>query len=124
MVAEADTAVNQVADLVSETARACKEQQTGIVQVNKAMAQMNSVTQAAAANSEETAAASEELSAQSEAQAAIVHELGGIIGRQAQDQPLQGPAYSPSGGKNVLALPAGVVEGSKPVPQPRPVKAI
>jgi len=50
--------------LISEIASASNEQAQGIEQVNKAVAQMNQITQSNAANSEESASAAEELSSQ------------------------------------------------------------
>jgi len=55
----------KVGDLIAEIAAASNEQAVGIEQVNKAVAQMNQVTQSNAANSEESASAAEELNSQS-----------------------------------------------------------
>ena len=49
----------KVGGLVSEIAAASQEQAQGIDQVNKAMVQMDQVTQGVAANAEESASASE-----------------------------------------------------------------
>jgi methyl-accepting chemotaxis protein len=54
----------KMGELIGEIAAASNEQALGIEQVNKAVAQMNEVTQSNAANSEESAAAAEELSGQ------------------------------------------------------------
>ncbi len=54
----------KVGDLIAEIAAASIEQAQGIEQVNKAVAQMNQVTQSNAANSEESASAAEELNSQ------------------------------------------------------------
>ena len=54
----------KVAEIIAEVAAASSEQSQGIEQVNKAVANMNSVTQQNAANSEESASAAEELSSQ------------------------------------------------------------
>jgi methyl-accepting chemotaxis protein len=54
----------RVDDLVGEIALACKEQAQGIGQINKAVIQMDKVTQSNAASAEETASAAEELNAQ------------------------------------------------------------
>jgi len=64
--AEIVSSVKKVADLNNEIASASEEQSNGIVQIGKAMNQMDQVTQQNAAAAEETAAAAEELSAQSE----------------------------------------------------------
>ena len=54
----------KVGGLVSEIAAASNEQAQGIDQVNKAVAEMDKVTQQTAANAEESASASEALNAQ------------------------------------------------------------
>jgi methyl-accepting chemotaxis protein len=66
--------VGKVAGLVAEIASASQEQTQGIGQVNEAMAQMDSVTQAATANSEESSSAAEELAGQAQ-------ELTSLVGR-------------------------------------------
>jgi methyl-accepting chemotaxis protein len=64
--------VSKVTDIVAEIAATSKEQSAGIEQVNKAMSQMNTVTQQNAASSEESSSAAAELSGQSEKLAAMV----------------------------------------------------
>jgi methyl-accepting chemotaxis protein len=64
---------------VAEINSATGEQSRGIDQINVAVAQMNTVTQSAAANSEEAAAASEELSAQAAELNVMVETLSGIV---------------------------------------------
>jgi methyl-accepting chemotaxis protein len=66
VLSEIVTAVRKVADLNNEIATASEEQSNGIIQIGKAMNQMDQVTQQNAAAAEETAAAAEELSGQSE----------------------------------------------------------
>jgi methyl-accepting chemotaxis protein len=55
------------AELVQEVAAASREQASGVDQVSKAMAQVDTVTQRNAASAEELASASEEVNAQAEA---------------------------------------------------------
>lgn len=69
----------KVSQLVGEVSAATDEQAQGIAQVNKAVSQMDQVTQANAASSEEAASASEELSAQAEELSSIVTELLAIV---------------------------------------------
>ncbi len=64
--------VAKVNDIVSEIAVASQEQSRGIDQVNKAVAEMDKVVQAAAANAEESSSAAEELSGQAEELASLV----------------------------------------------------
>jgi len=56
--------VGKVSDLVAEIAAASNEQAQGIAQANKALGQMDQVTQQNTANAEQSAAASQELSGQ------------------------------------------------------------
>ncbi|MBN2343038.1 MAG: hypothetical protein JXX29_01970 [Deltaproteobacteria bacterium] len=58
--------VGKVTDIISEITVASHEQARGIEQVNKAMIEMDKVTQRAAANSEESSSASEELAGQAQ----------------------------------------------------------
>jgi methyl-accepting chemotaxis protein len=66
--------VAKVSGIVASIAHASQEQAEGIEQSNKAMAQMDQVTQQSAANCEETSSAAEELSAQAQ-------ELASLVGR-------------------------------------------
>jgi methyl-accepting chemotaxis protein len=65
-------AVGKVSEIVANIAQASQEQADGIEQSNKAMAQMDQVTQQAAANSEETSSAAEELAGQAQELATLV----------------------------------------------------
>jgi methyl-accepting chemotaxis protein len=78
-------AVGKVSEIVATIAQASREQADGIEQSNKAMAQMDQVTQQAAANSEETSSAAEELAAQAQELAALVgrFQLSGVSRAQA-----------------------------------------
>jgi methyl-accepting chemotaxis protein len=78
----ADVTVNseKVGSLISEISAASNEQAQGIDQVNKAVAEMDKVTQQTAANAEESASASEELSAQAQQMKNISSGLADIIG--------------------------------------------
>jgi methyl-accepting chemotaxis protein len=77
---EVATSASKVGELVSEIAAASNEQAQGIEQVNKAVTEMDKVTQQNAANAEESASASEEMSAQAEQMRGIVGELIAIVG--------------------------------------------
>jgi len=88
LVARATGAFNDVVDnaakvagLVGEIAAASEEQANGIEQVNKAVAEMDTVTQGNAAKSEETASASQQLYAQADQMKAIVQDLMDLAGR-------------------------------------------
>lgn len=73
------SAVAKTKDLVGEIASASKEQAQGIEQVNRAVAQMEQVTQQTAANAEEYAATSGDLRAQSDRLSGIVDELMDLV---------------------------------------------
>jgi methyl-accepting chemotaxis protein len=59
-------AIRKTAQLVQEVAAASREQAAGVAQINRAMAQVDDVTQRNASAAEELASTAEELSAQAE----------------------------------------------------------
>ncbi|MBF0225466.1 MAG: MCP four helix bundle domain-containing protein [Desulfobacterales bacterium] len=69
----------KVEKLIGEISAASNEQAQGIEQVNKAVVEMDKVTQQNAANAEEAASASEELNAQSEQMIEIVKSLAVLV---------------------------------------------
>ena len=71
--------VGKTVEVVSEITAASQEQSQGLQQLNKAVTEIDTVTQSNAANAEEAAAASEELSAQTETLKEIVKELATLI---------------------------------------------
>ena len=71
-------------DLVAEIAGASREQSQGIDQVNKAVNEMDKVTQSSAANAEESASASEEMSSQAEQLKDFVRQLTALVGGKVQ----------------------------------------
>lgn len=74
-LAEITLQAKKVNELMDEIAAASQEQSQGISQINKAITQMEKVTQMNASNAEESASASEELSAQAENMKEIVGQL-------------------------------------------------
>ena len=72
--------VKKSGNLVGEIAMASKEQTEGMTQINKAMNQIDQVTQTVASTSEESAAAAEELNAQAVTMSDTVRELGSLVG--------------------------------------------
>ncbi len=68
-----------VTALIQEVNEAAGEQAQGIEQINKAMHEMDKVTQQTAANAEESASASEEMNAQALQMKEIAHELMLIV---------------------------------------------
>ncbi|MDR3459531.1 MAG: methyl-accepting chemotaxis protein, partial [Verrucomicrobiae bacterium] len=76
--------VRQVDELVAEVAGASREQTDGITQINKAVGQMDKVTQSNAATAEESAASAEELNAQAMTMKQSVNELLQLVGGQSE----------------------------------------
>jgi len=64
--------IGKVTDIVSEIAAAAREQSNGIDQVNRAITEMDKVTQQNAASAEESSSAASELSGQAEELAAMI----------------------------------------------------
>ncbi len=116
------TAVKKVSDIIAEIAAASQEQSAGIDQVNKAVMQMDEVTQQNAALVEEAAAASESMNDQAKnltqlmeffniGEQASAMEGGGAAVAMGQTDPQHGPARpaAPSGRQrgSTAARPAG-----------------
>jgi methyl-accepting chemotaxis protein len=80
---EVSISTSKVGELVGEIAAASQEQAQGIDQINKAVTEMDKVTQQTAANAEESASASEEMNAQAEQMKQISVTLVNIIGGSA-----------------------------------------
>ncbi len=70
----------KITGLIEEITQASREQSEGFGQINKAVTQMDRLTQQNAANAEESASASEELSAQAQQMFAIVGDLVALVG--------------------------------------------
>jgi methyl-accepting chemotaxis protein len=77
---EVSANASKVGDLVAEISAASQEQSQGIDQINKAVADMDKVTQSTAATAEESASASEEMNAQAEQMKQVSFTLVSIIG--------------------------------------------
>jgi methyl-accepting chemotaxis protein len=71
---------SKVGKLIDEIAAASQEQAQGIEQINKAVAEMDKVTQQNAANAEESAAAAQQMNAQAEVMKGFVSELDILAG--------------------------------------------
>jgi len=68
-----------VGDLIEKIAVASREQATGIEQVNKAVANMDSITQENAANAEESAAVSQEMESQTGTLGSVVSKMVSLV---------------------------------------------
>ena len=78
-LAEITGQAQKLNQLMAEIAAASQEQSQGVQQVNRAMLQMETVTQQNAANAEESASAAEELSSQAASMNQIVNELTKLV---------------------------------------------
>ena len=79
---EVAVAVRKSGELIGEIAAASQEQAQGIHQINKAVTEMDRVTQETSANAEESASASEEMAAQARQVEEIVETLDSIAGNR------------------------------------------
>ena len=77
---EVSESTSKVGELVTEITAASSEQAEGIEQINKAIVEMDKITQQNAANAEESASASEEMSAQALQMKDFVAELIRMVG--------------------------------------------
>lgn len=91
---EVVASTRKVGELVSEIAGASEEQARGIEHINRAVTEMDKVTQQNAANAEESASASEELSAQSEQMMDFVNQLVGLVSGSGHIMPAKRPSAS------------------------------
>ncbi len=105
--------VKRVTDLVGDMASAAREQSTGIDQINRAVAQMDQVTQGNAAQTEEMSATAQGLTDQAEQLRALVarFRLSTESSRAAPDRPR---ATSASARRAVARRPAKVVRRALP----------
>ena len=78
--AEVSQSSTRVGELVSEIAAASREQAQGIDQINKAVTEMDKVTQSNAANAEESASAAEAMRSQAASLLDYVGELEALVG--------------------------------------------
>jgi methyl-accepting chemotaxis protein len=108
--------VRQLETLVSEIATASTEQSTGIQQVNRAVSDMDRITQGNAAHAEKTASAATELDAQAVALGSAIEELrriiGGDIGAAYPAHTKPTLARHPAPGKGGVKSPAAAPEPS------------
>jgi methyl-accepting chemotaxis protein len=93
--------VEKTSHLVGEIAGASQEQAQGIEQINRAVAEMDKVTQQNAANAEESASASEEMNSQAEGLKDVVGGLMALMGGSGKN--VGGKGYTSPGGRKVDA---------------------
>jgi methyl-accepting chemotaxis protein len=114
---QVQTSAGKVGELVSEIAAASGEQAQGIDQVNKALTEMDKVTQKSAASAEESAAASEELSGQAEMLFGIVAQMRTLVGG-AVDSKNQAAPREKRRKTTPKALPQAAPAPARPFPRP------
>jgi hypothetical protein len=97
-LAENSRLTDKVNGLVAGISTASAEQAQGVAQINKAVSEMDAVTQTNAAGAEENAGASRELSARADTLVNAVNELSRLIGRATvpASAPRESTAFSPS----------------------------
>ncbi|HEB59573.1 MAG TPA: PAS domain-containing protein [Gammaproteobacteria bacterium] len=115
-------AVKKVSDIIAEIAAASQEQSSGIEQVNKAVMQMDEMTQQNAALVEEAASASESMEEQAKGLLRLMDYFN--IGEQL-DQPtsMVAPAQAPTqpaARPTPVPSPAGAAARPAATPKPRP----
>lgn len=71
--------VNEVDQLIEKIAKASSEQESGITQINQAIAQIDKVTQSTAANAEQSASTAEEMHSQSDTLNQLAQELSTLV---------------------------------------------
>ena len=112
---EAASMTNKTGDLVSEIAAASSEQAQGIDQINKAITEMDKVTQLNAASAEESASASEEMNAQAEQMKSIVAGLEALVGGNRNGGTRNNkPGHAPRTKTVAKAIPAAHQKTKKP----------
>ncbi|PVX84912.1 methyl-accepting chemotaxis protein [Paraburkholderia unamae] len=108
----------RVADLMGEIAAASAEQHTGIEQVNRAVAQMDEVTQQNAALVEEASAAAQSMAAQSNG----LREVVTVFRIGAQSAPMAVAAAASASAKPAASIPAQSARAVRPAAPAAPLK--
>jgi methyl-accepting chemotaxis protein len=102
--------IGKTAELVQEVAAACREQASGVAQINGAVSTADQVTQRNASAAEELASTAEELAAQAESLRSLVgfFQIGGDaavpVGRPAGSTSRPAPKHAANGATNGAAL--------------------
>jgi methyl-accepting chemotaxis protein len=99
LLVELVPSIKKTADLVQEVSAASREQSSGVTQINKAMAQVDQVTQRNASSSEELSGTSEEMASQAEALQEMMSFFR-VNGMQERGQRFQKPALMARPGKS------------------------
>ena len=97
------TSVKRVTDIVAEIAAASREQTVGIEQINKAVAQMDQVTQSNASQTEEMSGTAVALSGQAEQLQTVVAQFN--LNRDAKQAPKK-TSYAPTASVPTYSMPS------------------
>ena len=103
----------KVGQLVEEIAEASNEQALGIEQVNRAVSEMNNLTQKSAASAEESASAAQEMNSRAEDMQGFAMELQAIVGGSGRDVAGRKTRERPAAGKYPSLLDYDAEPGSK-----------
>jgi len=103
---------SRIGTIITEMAGAASQQASAIVQVTKAIHEIDTVTQNNAAAAEESASASEELNAQAEMMKGSVGQLLEMVGGT------EGPAKERTEGKTLKRPPTRAVASAKKIAAP------
>jgi methyl-accepting chemotaxis protein len=98
------TAVKKVNDIVAEISTASEEQATGLDEINRAVGEMDAMTQQNAALVEQAAAASEALGHQAETLEALIGFFQTSVNQMSEHKPIAKPAARPA--KRAAVAPA------------------
>ncbi len=114
MLAELVPAIHRTAELVQEVSAASAEQATGVAQVNRAMAQVDHITQRNASAAEELSATAEEMSGQADSLQQLLSFFR-VDGWRREASRAGAPAANPS---LAAALAGGAPRPAPPPPPP------
>jgi methyl-accepting chemotaxis protein len=114
LLAELLPSIRKTNDLVEEVAAGSSEQATGVQQINRAMSQVDQVTERNATAAEQLASTAEEMTAQAQALRDLVSSFhgsgnGGVVRPASGDHPMNGsaPIRMPEGGGGMTSGSGG-----------------
>ena len=116
-LAEIVARVRKVDELAAEAANGSREQSQGIDQVNRAVAEMDKVTQANAASAEESASAAEELDAQAAGLRNAINRMLALVGGGGSPGAAREPAQPQKPAKTFVSAPDSFAGARRPKPQ-------
>jgi methyl-accepting chemotaxis protein len=117
-LADIETRVIKVAEVMEEVTAASAQQTQGIAQINAAVEQMNGVTQQVAANSEESASSSEELSSQADRMRTLVGDFHLTDTRASARTTTARPSSSPVAARRPSARTSADTRRTRSAPAP------